>query len=557
MLQKTFRWLSIGFFTLHSFSIHAQTNTQDAYFDISKNMEIFTALCKELNTYYVDPIEPGKMMKKGIDEMLKDLDPYTTYISEEDIEDYRFQTTGKYGGIGASLRKKGDYLVINEPFENSPTIKAGIKAGDIVLEIDGKSTKGKEIDDVSKFLKGSPNTSLTLKIKDPVTGTESNKKITREEIQVSSVPYAGFIGPAREYAYVRLSQFTDHCSSLLKNALDSLKKVNPQTKGIILDLRYNPGGLLEEAVNISNLFIPSNQLVVTTKGKNEEWDKTYKTSLPAWDDKTPLAVLINRNSASASEIVSGTIQDLDRGVIIGQKSFGKGLVQTTRNLPFNSKLKVTTAKYYTPSGRCIQALDYTHRNEDGSVGKIPDSLQSIFNTKNGRKVKDGGGIDPDITTPMRESNKIAETLLYKHYIFDYATQYAATHPTINKPDNFSLTDAEYNSFIQWLSGKDIDYKTKTEETLLQLKEMAEKENYFTAVKADFDRLQQAINIDKKADLLKHKKTIARLLTDEIITRYYFQKGRIQSQLTDDEEIAAAINVLADPTRYQQILKSVK
>jgi len=554
MLKNIYKYVAVGFISLGSIHASAQTQAvQDSYFEISKNMEIFTSLFKELNTYYVDPVQPGKMMKKGIDEMLNELDPYTNYITEEDIEDYRFQTTGKYGGIGSSLRKKDDLLIINEPFENSPTIKAGIKAGDILLEIDGKITKGKEIDDVSKFLKGSPNTTLKVKIKDPITGLESTKVITREEINLSSVPYAGMIGKNNEFAYVRLTQFTERCSGLMKNALDSLKKVNPNMKGVVIDLRYNPGGLLDEAINICNLFINANQLVVSTKGKNEEWDKTYKTAETPWDEKIPLAVLINRNSASASEIVSGTMQDLDRGVVIGQKSYGKGLVQTTRNLPFNSKLKVTTAKYYTPSGRCIQALDYTHRNEDGSVGKIADSLKTKFKTKNGRDVFDGGGIDPDIKLEPKESLKIIETMITKSYSFDYATLYVSKHPIIANANEFKLSDDEYNDFLKWLEGKDISYKTKTEETLLQLKEMAQKENYYEGVKQDFDALQKAIMSDKKADLIKNKNAIKRHLQDEIITRYYFSKGRIQNQLKEDAEVEEAIQVLNDNENYSKLL----
>ena len=555
MLKNIYKYIAIGFISLGSIHASAQTQAADSYFEISKNMEIFTSLFKELNTYYVDPVQPGKMMKKGIDEMLNELDPYTNYITEEDIEDYRFQTTGKYGGIGSSLRKKDDLLIINEPFENSPTIKAGIKAGDILLEIDGKSTKGKEIDDVSKFLKGSPNTSLKVKIKDPITGLESSKVITREEINISSVPYAGMIGKNNEFGYVRLTQFTERCSGLMKNALDSLKKTNPAMKGVVIDLRFNPGGLLDEAINICNLFINSNQLVVSTKGKNEEWDKTYKTAGTPWDEKMPLAVLINRNSASASEIVSGTMQDLDRGVVIGQRSYGKGLVQTTRNLPFNSKLKVTTAKYYTPSGRCIQALDYTHRNEDGSVGKIADSLQTKFKTKNGRDVFDGGGVDPDIKLEAKESLKIIETMIMKSYTFDYATLYVSKHPSIANANDFKLSDEDYNDFLKWLDGKDISYKTKTEETLLQLKEMAQKENYYEGVKQDFDVLQKAIMSDKKADLMKNKNAIKRHLQDEIITRYYFSKGRLQNQLKEDEEVVEAIRVLSDNEKYNKILNN--
>jgi C-terminal peptidase (prc) len=527
----------------------------DSYFEITKNLEIFNTLFKELSTYYVDPIQPGRLVKKGIDAMLNDLDPYTNYITEEDIEDYRFMTTGKYGGIGSTVRTKDGYIVIAEPYENSPVIKSGIKAGDIILEIDGKSIKGKEVDEVSKFLKGSPGTSVKLKIKDGVTDTESVKTVTREEINVTSVPYAGMVGANNDIAYVRLTQFTERCSGLLRNALDSLKKTNPDMKGVILDVRSNPGGLLEEAVNVCNLFLNGNQLVVSTKGKNEEWDKDYKTTSAPWNEKIPVAVLINRSSASASEIVAGTMQDLDRGVVIGQRSFGKGLVQATRNLAFNAKLKVTTAKYYTPSGRCIQALDYSHRNEDGSVGEIPDSIKTKFKTKNGRTVMDGGGVDPDIKTEKREVAKIINTLNSKSFVFDYATLYVAKHPTIAQPNQFVLSDAEFDEFAKWLESKDYSYKSKTEEALKELKETAEKENYFDAIKKDFDNLQKAVSHDKKQDLIKYKKEIKRMLQDEIVTRYYFQKGRMQNQLKDDEDVAEAVKVLSNEQLLKSILKS--
>lgn len=543
----------LGVLLIFSSPFFAHGQAQDSYFEISKNMEIFNSLFKELNTYYVDPIEPGKMVKKGIDGMLESLDPYTNYITEEDIEDYRFMTTGKYGGIGSTVRKIGDYIAIGEPYENSPVIKAGLKSGDLILEIDGRSTKGKEIDDISKFLKGSPGTQVKLKIREAITQAELVKTVTREEISVSSVPYAGMIGGNKEYGYVRLTQFTDRCTYLVRTALDSLKKANPSMKGVVLDLRFNPGGLLDEAVNMCNLFINGSQLVVSTKGKNEEWDKQYKTSNSSWDDKIPVTVLINRNSASASEIVAGTLQDLDRGVIVGQRSFGKGLVQTTRSLPFNSKLKVTTAKYYTPSGRCIQALDYTHRNEDGSVGEIPDSIKTKFKTKNGRLVMDGGGVEPDVKTTNKEALKIIAALYSKSFPFDYATTYVSKHPSIAKPNEFKLSDADFNDFVTWIDGKDYSYMTKTEEALAKFKEVAEKENYYSGIEKDYESLQKSLAHDKKQDLIKNKKEIIRMLQDEIVTRYYFQKGRFENQLNDDEDVAEALKVLADDAQYSKIL----
>ncbi|MBK7762704.1 MAG: S41 family peptidase [Bacteroidetes bacterium] len=525
----------------------------DPYFEISKNLEIFTKLFKELNTYYVDPIQPGKMVKKGIDAMLADLDPYTNYITEEDIEDYRFQSTGKYGGIGTSFKSKDGYLVISEPVENGPVMKAGLKAGDMILEVDGRSIKNKALEDVSKFIKGSPGTSFKVKVRDGFTGAESVKTLTREEINITSLPYVDAVGANKEYAYVRLTQFTEHCGNKVRVAIDSLVKANPKTKGVILDLRFNPGGLLDEAVNLCNIFINGDQLVVTTKGKNEEWDKTYKTRGTPLDEKIPVTILINRRSASASEIVAGTLQDLDRGVVIGQRSFGKGLVQTTRDIAFNAKLKVTTAKYYTPSGRCIQALDYSHRNEDGSVGEISDSLKTKFKTKNGRIVMDGGGIEPDIKTPIKETLKIISTLNEKSFVFDYATYYASKHSSIADAKTFTLTDNDFNDFVKWLDGKDYSYKSKAEEALDKFKEVAVKENYFEAIKNDYALVQKSLSHDKTQDLMKNKKEILRLLQDEIVSRYYFQRGRYQNQLLDDEEIKEAISVLSNPTKYQGIL----
>ncbi len=526
----------------------------ESYFEISKNMELFVSLFKELNTFYVDPIQPGKIVKTGINSMLDELDPYTTFITEDEVQDYRFQTTGKYGGIGSTIRIIDNYLAISEPYENSPVLKAGLKAGDIILEVDGKSTKGKSIDDLSKFLKGSPGTQVKFKIKDAFTGEESTKTVTREEINVSSVPYAGLVGKNNEYAYVRLTQFTERCSSQLKHALDSVKKSNPNIKGVVLDLRYNPGGLIDEAVNVCGLFINGNQLVVSTKGKNPDWDKEYKTIGSPWDENIPLTILTNRSSASASEIVAGTMQDLDRGIIIGQKSFGKGLVQTTRNLAFNTILKVTTAKYYTPSGRCIQALDYTHRNEDGSVGEIPDSLKSKFKTKNGRIVMDGGGIEPDIKTQPKEVSKIISVLVNKSFSFDYATQYAKNHPSIVSPKEFKLTDNDFNDFLKWIDNKDYSYESKSEESLKEFKAIAEKENYFNAVKAEYENLQKTLAHDKKQDLIKNKKDIMQLLQSEIVSRYYYQKGRLQNQLNEDPELAQAMNVLDNTNKFQSILK---
>jgi carboxyl-terminal processing protease len=380
VFKKITFWFCVGLISISSFGFAS------GYFEVTKNLDIFTSLFREVNIYYVDETKPGEMIEKAIDSMLKSLDPYTTYIPESEIEDFRFQTTGQYGGIGATIRKRDDYVIISEPYKGFPADKAGLKAGDKLLEIDGKSVKGKSTQDVSSVLKGQPGVAVNLLIERPGTKKPIQKIFTREEVKVKSIPYKGIVDEG--IAYVRLRSFTRNCSKEVKDAIVELKEEH-EVKGLILDLRSNPGGLLNESVNLCNLFIDKGQEVVSTKGKIKDWEKSYKTSKEPLDKEIPLVVLINQSSASASEIVSGTMQDLDRGVVIGKKSFGKGLVQQTRKLSYNSQVKVTVAKYYTPSGRCIQALDYAHRNEDGSVGKVPDSLKTAFQTKNGRLVYDG------------------------------------------------------------------------------------------------------------------------------------------------------------------------
>ncbi|MFT7154623.1 MAG: carboxyl-terminal processing protease, partial [Alteromonas macleodii] len=389
----------------------------DSYFEISKNLDIFITLFKELNLYYVDETQPGDLVEKGIDGMLLSLDPYTTYIPETDIEDYRFMTTGQYGGIGALIRKKDSLVVVAEPYEGFPAMKAGLLAGDEILEVNGQSIEGKSTGDISSFLKGQPQTEVKMKIKRFGVDKPFDVTIQREEIQIKSVPYLGMLND--EVGYLNLSSFTDNCSQDVKDAVVELK--GKGMKKLVLDLRGNPGGLLKEAVALSNLFVPRGEMIVSTKGKVKEWNKDYKAAQAPLDKDMPLAVLVSRGSASASEIVSGVIQDLDRGVIIGQRTFGKGLVQTTRPLSYNSQLKVTTAKYYIPSGRCIQALDYSNRNDDGSVGKVPDSLITKYETKAGRTVFDGGGINPDVEVKPMPLSDIAFNLGLKMLYFDFAT----------------------------------------------------------------------------------------------------------------------------------------
>lgn len=527
----------------------ASFSFSDDFFEVSRNLDVFATLFRELNMYYVDPTQPGDLMKKGIDAMLESLDPYTNYIPESEIEDYRFMTTGQYGGIGALIGQKGDNVVVTDPYEGFPAQKADIRAGDIILEIDGKQLKGKKYDEVSKILKGQPKTPVKLTIKREGEKDAIEKIVMRDEIKINNVPYHGMLDNG--IGYIKLTGFTDNASQEVKEALLDLKSKGPM-KGVLLDLRGNPGGLLNEAVNIVNLFVNKGVDVVNTKGKVKEWDKTYKALNSPIDAEVPIAVLVNSGSASASEIVSGSIQDLDRGLIIGQRTFGKGLVQTTRPLSYNAQLKVTTAKYYIPSGRCIQALDYTHRNDDGSVGKVPDSLITEFKTKSGRTVYDGGGVMPDFKTEPQTLSSISQSLISKYLIFDYATLYRQKHASISTARNFRLNDADYDEFIKWLADKEYDYTTKSEKTMEELKENAEKEKYFDAVTSEFEALKKKMMHDKKSDLLKNKDEIKELLQDEIVSRYYFQNGRVEASFDYDPDIKKGIEALSDKNIYTQI-----
>lgn len=523
---------------------------QDNYFEVSRNLDIFGTMFKELNMYYVDETKPGELMKTGIDAMLESLDPYTNYIPESDIEDYRFMTTGEYGGIGALIGRKDNYVVITDPYEGYPAQKAGLRAGDVILEVEGHSTKTKGTDDVSKILKGQPGTDVKLLVKRDGVDKPFEMKITRAEVKIPSVTYSGAVSDG--VGYIRLTSFTENAGSEVRTAMLDLMTKHKITS-LVLDLRGNPGGLLNEAVNIVNLFVEKGTLVVSTKGKVKEWDKEYKALNPATDTEIKLAVLVNSGSASASEIVSGAVQDLDRGIVIGTRTFGKGLVQTTRPLTYNSQLKVTTAKYYIPSGRCIQALDYSHRNEDGSVGHVPDSLISQFKTKSGRIVYDGGGVMPDFKTDPEQLSAIAQSLLSKYLIFDYATKYHQQHESIAAARTFRMTDAEYNEFVTWLNTKDYDYKTKSEKLLDSLKVIAEREKYFDGFKTEYNALEAKMHHDKNADLNKFKEEIKELLENEIVSRYYYQKGRTEQDFAYDKELKKAIEALNNKTMFDEIM----
>jgi carboxyl-terminal processing protease len=523
-------------------------NQETRDFRIAKNLDIFFSLFRELNTFYVDEIDPDKVIRSGMDNMLKTLDPYTVYYPETETDEFTFMTTGKYGGIGSLVRGSGDYVVISEVYKGFPADLAGIKAGDLLKKVDGVSLKGLSTDKVSDKLKGNPGTPITLTIER--NGKESDYPIKREKIVVPPVPYYGMIDS--KTGYIRFRSFTQNCIDDVKSALISLKKNNPEQ--IILDLRGNPGGLLTEAVDIVNLFVGPGNEVVSTKGKVKQFDEDFKTTKPAVDEKISLAVIINSGSASASEIVAGAIQDLDRGIIVGQRSYGKGLVQITRPLSYNTQLKVTTAKYYIPSGRCIQARDFTHPNEDGSVGIIPDSLITEFKTKNGRIVKDGGGISPDIEILPETMSQISAELYLRNYIFDFATQYYWVHPDIKSPEQFSLTDKDYADFKTMLLNRKFSYKTSTEESFNELIASAKREKYYDKHKEIFTALEKDLTHNLDEDLVMFRSEISDLIEDEIISRYFYEDGAIAWTIKKDEQVSKALEILNNKEEYSSILK---
>jgi carboxyl-terminal processing protease len=543
----------IATLVLAGFGFIGWNSVDNKHFEIAKNLDIYYSLFRELNTFYVDDVDPNELVKESIDEMLSSLDPYTTYIPESDIEDYRFMTTGEYGGIGALISKHGDEIVVSEPYENFPANKAGLLAGDVFLEVSGKSVDNMSTQDVSTLLKGSPGQTVKIKVKRFGHKKPMTFAVLREKISLDPVAYAGMLD--EETGYIRLSQFTKDCAEKVKKSLLELQQENGAKK-LVLDLRGNPGGLLIESVNLCNLFIDKDQEVVSTKGKVSQWDKTYKTMMNPVDTEIPLVVLVNRGSASASEIVSGTMQDLDRGVVIGKRTFGKGLVQTTRDLRYNSKLKVTTAKYYIPSGRCIQALDYSNRNDDGSVGHIPDSLITEFSTDNGRKVYDGGGIVPDIEVENETLSNLAISLIRQFMIFDFATKFRIENEKIGSAGSFKIDDYIYEDFIKYVNEGDFEYTSETQKLLKELKEKAEEEKYLDTAKEQITALESSLKLDLDRDLNKFRNEISMLLKTEIVSRYYYQKGSAEAALSDDETIKKALEVLSNDVQYGEILNPI-
>jgi carboxyl-terminal processing protease len=549
-MKRNFRKLI--FFSLVIFSIYgffAFTKPGDRYFEIAKNIDIFASMFKEVNTYYVDEISPNAFMKRGIDGMLESLDPYTNYIPEDEIEDFRTMTTGQYGGIGAVIGKRNEKSIILMPYEGFPAHKGGLMVGDEITAIDGIVVDKKNTGDISKLLKGQSNTQVIVTIKRYGIEKPFEVKLIREKIKIDNVPYSGMV--TNDVGYMKLTDFTSNASKEVKKALNDLK--DKGAKHIILDLRDNPGGLLSEAINISNLFIPKDKEIVSTKGKIAEWNKIYNALNAAVDTDISLVVLTNNRSASASEIVAGVMQDYDRGVLIGQRSYGKGLVQATRPLSYNSQLKITTAKYYTPSGRCIQAIDYSHRNEDGSVGTFPDSLRKPFKTKNGRTVYDGAGITPDIEIERKVQAPITSSLVNKGLLFDYATLYASAHPKIKPAKEFKISDEEYADFLKWLVGKEYDYTTKVETTLEDLVTNSKKEKYYDAIKAQIETMKVQVSHNKEKDLITFSSEIKELLEEEIVSRFYLQKGIVEAGFDNDADVQAAVKIFKDQPGFNKIL----
>ncbi|MDO3389747.1 S41 family peptidase [Bacteroides sp. ET489] len=522
-------------------------------FQIAKNLDVFNSIVKELDLFYVDTINPDKTIREGIDAMLYSLDPYTEYYPEDDQSELEQMLKNSYGGIGSIITwdAKLKRSVIAEPYEGMPAATSGLKAGDVLMAIDGKDLAGKNNQEVSEMLRGQVGTGFKLTVQRPGTEKPLDFDIVRRSIQLPIIPYYTVLD--NQIGYINLSTFSGNPSKEFKQAFLDLKK-----KGItslVIDLRNNGGGLLDEAIEIANFFLPRGKVLVTTKGKIKQASNTYKTLREPLDLDIPLAVLVNSSTASSSEILAGSLQDLDRAVIVGNRTFGKGLVQTTRMLPYGGTMKLTTSKYYIPSGRCVQAIDYKHRNEDGSVGRIPDSLTTVFHTAAGREVRDGGGVTPDIEVKQDKLPNILFYLVNDNLIFNYATQYCLKHATIAEPEKFVITDADYADFKEMVKKVDFKYDQQTEKILKSLKEMAEFEGYLTDASKEFDALEKKLTHNLDRDLDYFSKDIKNMIALEIVKRYYYQRGAIIEQLKDDDDLKKAVEILTSPEEYRKMLSS--
>ena len=524
--------------------IQAVTVDNDRYFEILKNMEIYSNIYKELNTNYVDDIDPGEIMKIGIDAMTNALDPYTNYISEAQVENYRIETQGKYEGIGAVMKTIDGFATVVEAFEGSPALKAGLKIGDQIIAINGLETEGKSNTEVLKIFRGAPGTKVKMTVKRPGKKEAINVNLIREEINVPSVPHSGMVSD--DIAYVSLSSFTADASASIRKSLNKLKRDNPGIKGVILDLRDNGGGLLREAINVLNLFIPQGLPVVSTRGKIVERDQAYSTSQNPWNVEIPLAVLINKSSASASEIVSGVIQDYDRGVLIGQRSFGKGLVQNTTEVGYNSRLKLTTSKYYIPSNRCIQAVEY----ENGEPKDIPDENRSTFKTRNGRPVLDGGGVTPDVKLEAVRLSEFSKALITENLIFKYVNTYVNKNDSISAAADFKYADFE--DFKTYVKAGDFKFKSEAEKLLEQLEENAKSNEL--SLDGKINDIKKEVTSFFTNNFENNKSELVNLIEEEIISRYYFQRGKVEHKLAKDPEVKRAVELLGDNSEYEAILK---
>ncbi len=524
---------------------------QDDLFQVAKNLDIFATVYKEVNVNYVDEINSTKLIKRGLDAMMESLDPYTEFVPESEIEDYKLHyISTQYGGIGAGVYNRDNKVIISQLFEGYPAQKADVRVGDQVLKINDVDLAGKKSEEVSTLLKGAKGGVVKLLIKRDNAAQPLVKNLLREEIKQPNVSYHGMVKGG--IGYIKLDKFLENSGQEVQDALLDLKKNNP--KGIVLDLRYNGGGILQEAVKIVNFFVPKGVEVVSQKGKVREKNNIYITQNTPIETDLPLVVLVNNRSASASEIVAGALQDLDRAVIIGQRSYGKGLVQQTFSMPYNSLVKITISKYYVPSGRCIQALDYTNRKEDGSVVKVADSLIHEFKTKSGRSVYDGSGIYPDVVVKQEPIANITKALITKMLVFNYANQYRNTHNQLPSTENFNVTDADYADFVKYLAGKDYSYSTQTERLLADLKVVADHEKQLTEIKPEYDALKSKLAISKKNDLTQHQAEIKQILESELVTRYYYEKGRIEDSFKTDKELAAAAQVIQNRPELASILK---
>lgn len=521
-------------------------------FEIAKNVDIFVSILKELNEKYADEISPGQLTQTAIDAMLESLDPYTVFYPESDIEEYRMMTTGQYGGVGALIMQRDKEVLISEPYEGSPAVKSGLRAGDIIRKVNGQSVEGKNSSDVSAAMKGQPGSTLVLEVFRPTDNKTMTFNIVREEIKLPNIPYFGMLDD--KIGYIELDQFTDKAGSEVREAFLKLKEEGMQY--LILDLRNNGGGLLGEAVNIMNIFVDKGVKIVETKGKIPEQQRVFKTMGNALDKDIPVVVLVNEHSASASEIVSGAFQDLDRGVIVGRKTFGKGLVQNVVPLDYNTSLKITVSKYYIPSGRCVQNIDYFN-HDSTRAARIPDSLAVAFKTQNGRMVYDKGGVEPDVLTEDSIMSNILFALATNHIIFDFANEYRAKHDHIPPADEFKIDDQLYAEFVDYLKDKDYSYKSSTEEKLEALKKIAEEDKVFSDIEPYYNQLMNKLQEEKKNDLQRYREEICVYLASEIAVRYYYQKGRIMSILDNDPNVAVAKSVLLDTQRYNSILTAKK